>query len=623
MLAVGSYHFELELVASLGGEGFSIDVPMNVTGDFQSPDRIQGDLSVSLGFISIESQIIAIGDSIYMTDVETGEWVAEEESPLFASPTDLIRIDPRTVKDLQLLGSETLDGIRVFHLKGIAPPETVTDAAEEFEIDFWIGAENSYLRQLEANLEIAISGDDPLLAGVPVGKPMLSIKLTFSDYGKQVAIEPPEIKSAPAAEATPAPPPTAVPLATPVVAPPPTAQPVAQEPAPADLMEKINAAMLALDGVHLVAEVFIKKSREADSSLIYVRLEGDRNGNGDTQIVAEMSVATEAFTGTFSFETREIAGTTYTNDPLSGTWAEETGGESFADASFVDALSGRLSLDNVTASEETLDGAALLRLQGTVIEDSSTLTVLLWADPEDLLIRRMEMHGPVSASELEGLVSSDAESLFQSALYTLTRHNESVLIEVPQVQVQVPEPAPETTTVRPFDAAGIEAAFGNAPDSFIRIDPGDTGASIESLGVGDFFTDIAVFARLDGFEFLYGLTGQLDGLAQIQADLAMVSPENFATELRQGIGTAGLGSPQVVESGPLDSPTVGDRSVSAFVVLEVQGVQMRQNVVQFRRGEILALVIYLYLVGTPPLVDVNEAAAWLDTEIQQALASQP
>ena len=50
---------------------------------------------------------------------------------------------------------------------------------------------------------------------------------------------------------------------------------------------------------------------------------------------------------------------------------------------------------------------------------------------------------------------------------------------------------------------------------------------------------------------------------------------------------------------------------------------MRQNVVQFRRGEILALVIYLYLVGTPPLVDVNEAAAWLDTEIQQALASQP
>ena len=76
MLAVGSYHFELELVASLGGEGFSIDVPMNVTGDFQSPDRIQGDLSVSLGFISIESQIIAIGDSIYMTDVETGEWVA-------------------------------------------------------------------------------------------------------------------------------------------------------------------------------------------------------------------------------------------------------------------------------------------------------------------------------------------------------------------------------------------------------------------------------------------------------------------------------------------------------------------------------------------------------------------
>ena len=65
--------------------------------------------------------------------------------------------------------------------------------------------------------------------------------------------------------------------------------------------------------------------------------------------MAELSVATEAFTGTFNFETREIAGTTYTNDPLSGTWAEDTGGESFADASFVDAVSGRLSLDNVTA----------------------------------------------------------------------------------------------------------------------------------------------------------------------------------------------------------------------------------------------------------------------------------
>ena len=64
--------------------------------------------------------------------------------------------------------------------------------------------------------------------------------------------------------------------------------------------------------------------------------------------------------------------------------------------------------------------------------------------------------------------------------------------------------AMDALTVRLFDAAGIEAAFSNAPDSFIRIDPGNTGASIESLGVGDFFTDIAVFARLDGFEFLYG-----------------------------------------------------------------------------------------------------------------------
>ncbi|MCH7865135.1 MAG: hypothetical protein IIC56_07995, partial [Proteobacteria bacterium] len=72
MAAVKSYHFDVEAKLTISGEGVTLDIPIELTGDFQAPDRTQGTFTVSFFFIQIESQFINIGDDSYVTDPDTG-----------------------------------------------------------------------------------------------------------------------------------------------------------------------------------------------------------------------------------------------------------------------------------------------------------------------------------------------------------------------------------------------------------------------------------------------------------------------------------------------------------------------------------------------------------------------
>ena len=62
----------MELTVDL--EGLILDVPVAVTGDFQTPDRIQGTLSITLLGAPVETRIISIGATTYQQDSETSEW---------------------------------------------------------------------------------------------------------------------------------------------------------------------------------------------------------------------------------------------------------------------------------------------------------------------------------------------------------------------------------------------------------------------------------------------------------------------------------------------------------------------------------------------------------------------
>ena len=195
MTEVESFHFELESTVSTSTDDADVGLPISFIGDYQAPDRIRGKLSLSLGFFSIEMETIAIGDTTYITNLDSGEW--EVSSGLgfgVPNPAELAVPGGVSLEGLTLVGEEDLDGIRVYHLKGAAPASIFGDASDA-EADFWIGVDDLRIRKVTAKGEVSFGDSGGL--GLPFGGADLSgfatISLTvkFSDYDEPVVIEAP------------------------------------------------------------------------------------------------------------------------------------------------------------------------------------------------------------------------------------------------------------------------------------------------------------------------------------------------------------------------------------------------------------------------------------------------
>jgi hypothetical protein len=104
---------------------------------------------------------------------------------------------------LVLEGTETLDGVPAYHLVGtvpsealgLAPPGIDADLGGELQVEYWIGVEDGLPQQVTLEGEVTAVGE-------VLGTLVLEVLATFSDHGKPVTIEPPDLPSAAAAWAS-------------------------------------------------------------------------------------------------------------------------------------------------------------------------------------------------------------------------------------------------------------------------------------------------------------------------------------------------------------------------------------------------------------------------------------
>ena len=196
MAGVDFFHFEMDMQIGIESEGLSLDVPVTFVGDVQAPDRVQGTLSMTLfGILTIEYQVINIGDTTYQTDSQTGEWeVTASPAVPFTDPSDFLASKPSDFLGLTLVGEETLDGVQVYHLSGTLLPEAFGGIQGDLEADIWTGVEDSLVRQVAVKGVLQIQGDGGLLpVGVGPGNVAVDMTVKFSDYGKPISIEAPQV----------------------------------------------------------------------------------------------------------------------------------------------------------------------------------------------------------------------------------------------------------------------------------------------------------------------------------------------------------------------------------------------------------------------------------------------
>ena len=427
MMAVSSFHFELDVVVKVESDDFALDLPVEISGDYQAPDRIKASLKMVVIFLTIETEMVSLGNTQYIKEPETGEWqVTVGESSIFLDPAQFVQVELENLKDLAIVGLESLDGVEVYHLTATTAEGTYGGGEGEFQLSLWARVEDGLVARVVAEGEIdlgEVAGD--LLGDVGQGAAAVTLKVTLSNFDEEVTIE------APISVPTSSPTSTLAPDATPTPAPQQQGASVVAD--PDALLQRINAAMGEIDSVHIEGEASVKESEDADSTLLSFEFEGDSIPGGDSRMLMTLELDLGGFAGRFSFETRKVDGVSYTQDPFTGQWRTEEG-----DSSLFGLLSdagglGDISLENMTVELEVLDGLEVYHITGSVPDEPELDFGVLWVGVDDLLVRKVRVPGHIPAGELEGLVQTDSGEVFISTTMTFSRYGEPVAVEAPKV----------------------------------------------------------------------------------------------------------------------------------------------------------------------------------------------
>ncbi|MBI4494585.1 MAG: LppX_LprAFG lipoprotein [Chloroflexi bacterium] len=183
-----SAHFSLETEGGALQLGPGISVA-TAEGDVVSPDRVRLKFTLRLGTMSAESQLVAIGEQLYLTNPLTGRW---EKVPVKLAAPQLLHRERgvsnvlRKVADPQKIATETLDGARTYHLRGSVPASPIAQMVggqpmgESVVGEVWVDADDFRVRQVR--LEGAIGPGD---------KATTVRLLKLSRFDEPISIEPP------------------------------------------------------------------------------------------------------------------------------------------------------------------------------------------------------------------------------------------------------------------------------------------------------------------------------------------------------------------------------------------------------------------------------------------------
>ena len=182
--ALEAFHFDMEVVLTVEAEGAEIELPIKIAGDLKTPNMIQAKMSMNLGFLAFETEIVDTGEKMYMKDPTTGAWAVDESSgSLVANPAEFIDLDTDELRSVALVRSETIDGVDHHVIEATADVE---DA--EVTYTFWVRVPDNLIARIEAEGQIAAPGGQITQGLGDIGS--MKLTMTLSEYGKDVEIVP-------------------------------------------------------------------------------------------------------------------------------------------------------------------------------------------------------------------------------------------------------------------------------------------------------------------------------------------------------------------------------------------------------------------------------------------------
>lgn len=186
--ALESFHFTLD-VQNVPGSGAGLQLT-SAEGDVAVPDRARADVGGTFAGVPITTQIVAVGDEVWLKNPLSGDWQAVD-----VTTTPVALLDPEKgvlavmegISDPVSEGTEELDGATLQKVSGtaaaadVAPLVAVPPSVREVSVTLWIGEEDHLLHRIEAS--------GPVAAGEPEN---VARVVDLSRFDEPVTIEPPK-----------------------------------------------------------------------------------------------------------------------------------------------------------------------------------------------------------------------------------------------------------------------------------------------------------------------------------------------------------------------------------------------------------------------------------------------
>ena len=188
LAAIDAWHLEVEMPLIAKFRGLSIEVPARYAGDYRAHGRMEGEFSMQLLGLMVEKDLILESHSMGMSDQAGGGRRISRKPTNIITMMQTLGFKPADIEGLEVVGTETLDGVEVYHLTGRVPVEDIQlaqDGAEvalegELQFDIWTGVDDALPRQVMVGGEMDVTG----LAGAVAEATLQVVGVaTLSDFG--------------------------------------------------------------------------------------------------------------------------------------------------------------------------------------------------------------------------------------------------------------------------------------------------------------------------------------------------------------------------------------------------------------------------------------------------------
>jgi len=160
--AVQTFHFTIDSQGiPRSASGLQL---LGAEGDVVVPDRVRADVSGTFAGAPLTTQLVAIGDDVWIKDPLLGRWRKIDVGTmpaLLLDPVEGVLGVMRRVVELSDEGTEEVGGVATRRLHGtvdaadVAPLVAVSPGEGQVEATLWIGEEDRVLRRVEVTGAVA------------------------------------------------------------------------------------------------------------------------------------------------------------------------------------------------------------------------------------------------------------------------------------------------------------------------------------------------------------------------------------------------------------------------------------------------------------------------------------